>query len=155
MRRRACVLGLLLAGLLILLTGSVPARAGDRPQWGERHSRNMVSAETGLPDDFDPTTGKNIRWSVPLGSECYSTPVVAQGKVLIGTNNADPRDPRHQGDRGVLMCFDEADGALAWQLVVPKLEGDVYLDWPRAGICSPATVEGDRVYTVTNRDEVV
>jgi len=129
--------------------------AGDQPQWGARHSRNMVSDETGLPDSFDPQTGQNVKWSAALGTECYCTPVVAGGKVLIGTNNGDPRDPRHRGDRGVLMCFNEADGSLAWQLVVPKLEGDVYLDWPQAGICSPGTVEGDRVYTVTNRDEVV
>jgi outer membrane protein assembly factor BamB len=148
--------GLLLVGLLVLLTGSTSlARADDRPQWGERQSRNMVSAETGLPDGFDPDSGENVKWSVPLGTECYATPVVARGKVLIGTNNGQPRDPRHDGDRGVLMCFDEADGSLAWQLVVPKLEGDIYLDWPRAGMCSPPTVEGDRVYTVTNRDEVV
>jgi outer membrane protein assembly factor BamB len=115
----------------------------------------MVSAETGLPDGFDPKTGRNVKWCVPLGTECYSTPVVAGGKVLLGTNNGQPRDPRHQGDRGVLLCLNEADGSLAWQLVVPKLEGDIFLDWPQAGMCSPATVEGDRVYTVTNRDEVV
>ncbi|MBN2021465.1 MAG: PQQ-binding-like beta-propeller repeat protein [Pirellulales bacterium] len=115
----------------------------------------MVSDETGLPERFDPATGENVKWSAPLGTECYASPVVAGGRVFIGTNNDEPRDPRHRGDRGVLMCLDEADGSLAWQLVVPKLEGDVYLDWPRAGICSPVTVEGDRVYTVTNRDEVV
>jgi len=144
-----------MAGLLALFTGWASLLAGDRPQWGERHSRNMVSAETGLPDSFDPETGRNVKWSAPLGTQCYSTPVVAQGKVLIGTNNDEPRDPHHDGDRGVLLCLNEADGALAWQLVVPKLEGDIYLDWPRAGMCSPPTVEGNRVYTVTNRDEVV
>jgi outer membrane protein assembly factor BamB len=147
--------GFLPAGLLVLLISCAAAWADDRPQWGQWQSRNMVSGETGLPDSFDPETGKNVKWSVPLGTECYSTPVVAGGKVLIGTNNGEPRDLRHRGDRGVLMCFSEADGSLAWQLVVPKLEGDVYLDWPRAGMCSPATVEGRRVYTVTNRDEVV
>jgi outer membrane protein assembly factor BamB len=147
--------GLLLTGLFLLLTGPTGARAGDQPQWGQRYSRNMVSDETALPDSFDPQTGKNVKWSAALGSECYSTPVVAAGKVLIGTNNSRPRDPRHHGDRGVLMCLNQADGSLAWQLVVPKLAGDVYLDWPEAGICSPATVAGDRVYTVTNRDEVV
>ena len=104
----------------------------------------MVSAEKNLPDSFDPKTGRNVRWSAALGTECYSTPVVAGGRVLIGTNNEEPRDPKHRGDRGVLMCLDEADGSLVWQLVVPKLEGDIYLDWPRAGICSPPTVEGDR-----------
>jgi outer membrane protein assembly factor BamB len=131
------------------------ARAADQPQWGQRYSRNMVSSETGLPDRFDPKTGANLQWSAALGTSCYGTPVVAGGRVLIGTNNNQPRDPKHNGDRGVMMCFDEADGRLVWQLVVPKLDEDVFLDWPDAGICSPATVEGDRVYTVTNRDEVV
>ena len=145
---------LLLMGLFTLLTRSGAAWAGDRPQWGERFSRNMVSDETGLPDHFDPKTGDNVKWSVPLGTQCYSTPVVAGGRVLIGTNNDEPRDPRHQGDRGVLMCFNEADGGFVWQLIVPKLGEDMFLDWPHAGMCSPATVEGSRVYTVTNRDEV-
>ena len=144
-----------LAALWTLLLWAAAAQTADQPQWGERHSRNMVSAEKGLPEGFDPATGKNVKWSAALGSECYSTPVIAGGKVLIGTNNNQPRDPRHRGDRGVLMCFNESDGTFAWQLIVPKLEGDIYLDWPNAGICSPATVEGERVYTVTNRDEVV
>jgi outer membrane protein assembly factor BamB len=66
-----------------------------------------------------------------------------------------PRDPRHQGDRGVLMCFEEKTGRLLWQLVVPKREEDPYFDWPECGISSPATVEGDRVYIVSNRGEVM
>jgi hypothetical protein len=60
--------------------------ADDQPQWGQRYSRNMVSDETGLPETFDPATGKNIKWVVPLGTETYSTPVVSGGKVLIGTS---------------------------------------------------------------------
>jgi outer membrane protein assembly factor BamB len=115
----------------------------------------MVSAEKRLPASFDPATGKNVKWSAALGTECYASPVIGSGKVLIGTNNNVPRDPRHIGDRGVMLCLNESDGSLAWQLVVPKLEGDIFLDWPNAGICSPVTIEGDRAYTVTNRDEVV
>jgi len=129
--------------------------ADDQPQWGQQYSRNMVSDETGLPESFDPATGRNIRWVAPLGTESYSTPVVANGKVLIGTNNGNPRDPRHKGDRGVLLCLNEKDGSLCWQLVVPKLSPALYRDWPRSGICSPATVEGDRVYIVSNRGEVI
>jgi outer membrane protein assembly factor BamB len=131
------------------------AWADDQPQWGQRYSRNMVSAEKGLPETFDPDSGKNIKWVVPLGTETYSTPVVSGGKVLIGTNNDRPRDPRHKGDRGVLLCLDEKDGSFCWQLVVPKVGGDPYLDWPRAGICSSPTVEGDKVYIVSNRGEVM
>ncbi|MFZ2642634.1 MAG: PQQ-binding-like beta-propeller repeat protein [Verrucomicrobiia bacterium] len=129
--------------------------AADQPQWGQRYSRNMVSEEKNLPDSFDPKTGQNIKWSVALGTSTYSTPVVASGKVLIGTNNDDPRDPRNQGDRGVLMCFDEKDGKFCWQLAVPKITTSVYWDWPRAGTCSTATVEGDRIYVVSNRGEVM
>ena len=139
--------------LLCVLIGA--AAAADQPQWGQRHSRNMVSAETNLPESFDPATGRNIKWVVPMGTETYASPIVSGGRVLIGTNNGHPRDRRHRGDRGVLMCLDQRDGRLQWQLVIPKLTGDPYLDWPRGGIVSPPTVEGDRVYAVTNRGAVV
>jgi outer membrane protein assembly factor BamB len=142
----------LICGLAVLAAG---ARAADQPQWGQKDSRNMASAETGLPDSFDPKSGQNIRWRATLGSQTYATPTVAGGCVFIGTNNDNPRDPRQRGDRGVFMCLDEKDGTLRWQLVVPKLEPDRYQDWPQVGMCSPATVEGNRVYMLTNRDEVV
>jgi outer membrane protein assembly factor BamB/pimeloyl-ACP methyl ester carboxylesterase len=138
-----------------LQLAAVVVFAADQPQWGARFSRNMVSEEKGLPDGFDPATGRNIRWTARLGTQTYSTPVVAGGRVLIGTNNDAPRDPRHKGDRGVLMCFDEKDGRLCWQLVCPKITTSNYWDWPRDGLCSPATVEGDRVYVVSNRGEVM
>lgn len=130
---------------------AVSACAGDRPQWGQAWSRNMVSDERGLPDSFDPKTGRNIKWVARLGTEAHSSPVIGSGVVVIGTNNNEPRDPSHQGDRGVLMCFDEKTGQLRWQLVVPKRVEDIYFDWPNAGISSPATIEGNRVYVVDNR----
>ena len=148
-------LALAALGLAASAAAGAPRPASDQPQWGQRFTRNMVSDETGLPDTFDPATGANVKWSVPLGDETHSTPIVSGGKVLIGTNNGHPRDPRHDGDRGVLMCFDEKDGRFCWQLVVPKREKDRYLDWPNVGIVSPATVEGDRVYLMSNRGEVM
>jgi outer membrane protein assembly factor BamB len=151
--RQLPVMKLLRSLSLAVLTVSLPA--ADQPQWGEAWSRNMISGERGLPADFDPKTGRNIKWVAKLGNETHSTPVVAKGRVYIGTNNSDPRDPRHQGDRGVLMCFDEATGKLLWQLVVPKREEDKFHDWPNTGMSSPATVEDDRVYTVTSRGELV
>ena len=141
--------------VLCLLLAASPASAADAPQWGQRHSRNMVSQETGLPATFDPDSGQNIRWVAKLGSQTWSTPVIASGKVLIGTNNEAPRDPRHEGDRGVLMCFNENDGRFCWQLVAPKFSDDRYKDWPEVGMVSPATIEGNRVYMVTNRNGVV
>ncbi|HLX61698.1 MAG TPA: PQQ-binding-like beta-propeller repeat protein [Planctomycetota bacterium] len=143
----------LLFTFLSLLPGLI--LAADQPQWGQPWSRNMVSGEKNLPDTFDIATGMNIKWTAALGTESYSTPIVANGRVYIGTNNAVPRDTKHIGDRGVLMCLDEKTGALLWQLVVPKRWEDPYFDWPKTGICSTATVENDRVYIVDNRGEVL
>jgi outer membrane protein assembly factor BamB len=139
----------------LIMAPGIPLDAADQPQWGQAWSRNMISAERGLPDSFDPKTGRNIRWTARLGTETHSTPVVAGGRIYIGTNNGEPRDPKHDGDRGVLMCFDERNGNLLWQLVVPKREEDPYHDWPKTGISSPVTVEGDHVYLVDNRGVVL
>ena len=139
----------------ILVAGQMLALAADRPQWGERNSRNMASSETGLPSSFNPATRENILWTAPLGTKTYATPVIAEGRVYIGTNNGVPRDSRQEGDRGVLLCLNEQDGALVWQLVVPKVPNDRYQDWPMVGICSPPTVEEGRVYLMTNRGEIL
>lgn len=144
-----------LAAGLTLLLGPVFVRAADRPQWGEAWSRNMVSSERGLPAEFDPATGKGIKWTAELGTETHSSPVVAGGRVYIGTNNEHPRDPAQVGDRGILMCFEEQTGRFLWQIAVPKRLEDRFFDWPLSGISSPVTVERDRVYVVNNRGEVV
>src|SRR5678809_1665316 len=138
----------LAATLSAVASFSFAAAAADQPQWGQAWSRNMVSAEKGLPESFEPATDRNIKWLAALGTEAHSSPVIAHGRVYIGTNNGNPRDAKHQGDRGVLMCFDEQSGTLLWQLVVPKREEDVYFDWPNSGISSPVTVLDNRVYIV-------
>ena len=141
--------------LFVATLAFLRVHAADQPQWGEAWTRNMVSNETGLPATFDPASKANICWTAKLGTETHSTPVISGGRVYIGTNNGEPRDAKHSGDRGVLMCFDEKDGALLWQLVVPKRDEDKFFDWPNSGISSPATVEGGRVYIVSNRGEVM
>jgi outer membrane protein assembly factor BamB len=148
---RAGAAGLALVGGLL----ASAATGADQPQWGERFTRNMFSAEKGLPAGFDPASPTNLRWVAEIGTETHATPVVAGGRVYIGTNNGRPRDPRQTGDRGVLMCFDERTGAFLWQLVVPKITTSVYWDWTGSGVCSPPTVEGGRVYAVSSRGEVM
>jgi outer membrane protein assembly factor BamB len=53
------------------------------------------------------------------------------------------------------MCFRAADGKFLWQHVNDKLEDPETHDWPFFGICSTPFVEGDRLWYVTNRCEVV
>ena len=142
-------------GLLLIGCVAAGALAADQPQWGERYSRNMVSQEKGLPDHVDLVKGVNVKWIAENGTETYSTPVIAGGKVYIGTNNKKPRNEKHIGDRGVLMCFDEQTGTFLWQWVVPKITTSVYWDWTGAGVCSSVTVESNLVYGVSSRGEVV
>lgn len=152
--RCRCVRWLCIGALTSVIV-TTSASAGDQPQWGQWHSRNMISNEKGLPDVFDLKAGTNVKWSASLGTETNSSPVVAGGRVFIGTNNARPRDPQHQGDCGVTLCLDERDGRLLWQLVVPKKGPNPFMDWPNTGMVSPVTVEGNRVYLVSNRNEVM
>ena len=143
--------------ILLVAAGlwGLQATGADQPQWGQAWSRNMVSEEKGLPESFDPKTGRNVKWVARLGTDSYATPIVAGGRVYIGTNNQNPRDPNHPADSGILMCFDEGTGQFLWQLVSPKREEDPYHDWPKTGWSSPVTVEGDRVYVVSSRGEVL
>ena len=119
---------LLFQASMILSTAGLVAQAADQPQWGQQFTRNMISDERGLAATFEPgyrgaftgtlTPGStsNIKWVAELGSQTYGTPVVAEGRVLAGTNNDFARDKRLRHDAGVLMCFDEKSGDFLWQL---------------------------------------
>jgi outer membrane protein assembly factor BamB len=165
--RSAALSSALLAGAFLAAASLPSASAGDWPQWGGQNGRNMFSAETGLPDKFDPgklkkgteeidmTTTKNVKSVSKIGSQGYGNVTVAGGKIFVGTNNDVPRDPQHQGDRSILMVFDEKTGEFLWQLVVPKLASGRVNDWENLGLFSSPNVEGDRVYIVTTRCEVM
>ncbi len=53
------------------------------------------------------------------------------------------------------MVFDAADGEFLWQSAHPKLAAGPVNDWPLQGVCSRPAVEGDRLYYVSNRAEVI
>jgi outer membrane protein assembly factor BamB len=132
------------------LAASDPGK-GDWPMWGGTPDRNMVSNMKGLPIDWDVKTKKNVKWVADLGSQSYGNIVVANGTVLIGTNNESPRDPKQAGDRGVLMAFSEATGEFLWQQTHEKLSSGRANDWPYQGVASSPLVENGRVYYVSNR----
>jgi len=127
----------------------------DQPQWGEKHSRNMVSHDAAPPGSSNTNYQLSLKWKAELGTQTYSTPVISNGKVLIGSNNDNPRHTCCVGDMGVLFCFDENTGKFLWQLAIPKLKSDIFLDWPHTGLVSPVTVENNKVYLLSNRGEVL
>jgi outer membrane protein assembly factor BamB len=181
----AGVTGAVLAGVVLIGALSGRSGAGDKEKGGEAKqtagvkdgdwvmyggspSRNMANTRVkGLPVKWDIGNPKrkikseNIKWVADLGSKAYGGPIVVNGKVIVGTNNQKPRNPKDVDakgnpiDLGVIMCFDEATGKFLWQQTFKKLPGGLVVDWPKEGICSTPVAEGDRMYYVSNRCEVV
>lgn len=135
----------------IIITMIAGAEAQERAMFGNTPSRNMVSNETGLPTSWDRRSGEHVKWSAEVGSQSYGGPVVAGGKVFVGTNNEALRNPMLENDRGVMMAFDADRGEFLWQMTHEKLGAGRVNDWPLQGIVSTPYVEGDRLYYVSNR----
>lgn len=122
----------------VLVTSS--SRSEDWPQWGGTSGHNMASSETGLPKTFRPgsidsktdamdsVSGENLRWAVKLGSETHGSPVIAGGRVFVGSNS-------YSSERSTTKGASHSDTGY--------------------GICDAPTVDGDRLYLVTNDAEVL
>src|SRR5262245_21752439 len=66
------------------------AGGGAVSMFGGMPARNMVNlTEKGIPADWAIAKGKerNVKWSAALGTAAYGGPVVAGGRVFVGTNN--------------------------------------------------------------------
>ncbi|MEX0718757.1 MAG: PQQ-binding-like beta-propeller repeat protein [Planctomycetaceae bacterium] len=129
----------------------------DWPQWGGWKGKNNTPEAKNLPTEWDVKTGKNVKWAAPLGSQTYGNPVIANGKVFVGTNNHHAylkRFPKDV-DLGCLLCFDEKTGEFLWQHSSTKLPSGRVHDWPDQGICSTPYVDGERLWFVSSRGEVI
>jgi outer membrane protein assembly factor BamB len=126
--------------------------------FGGTPSRNMVNlTDKKLPVTWCVEEGKqkNIRWIANVGRHTYGGPVVADGKIFVGTNNGNPRDPNiKQKDKAILMAFNEADGKFLWQ-IVHDLPEFVPVIAREEGLCSTPVVENKRLYYVTPGSEVI
>ncbi len=155
------LLGLVAIGILLTAHSSLPTASasdpgsGDWPMWGGTGDRNMISNMKGLPTSWDVGKKTNVKWVAALGSQSYGNAVVSGGMVFVGTNNEGVRDPKVTGDKGVVMAFRESDGQFMWQMVHDKLIAGRVNDWPYQGVASSPLVEGDRLYYVSNRAELV
>jgi outer membrane protein assembly factor BamB len=142
--------------------------ANDWGQWGGSSIRNNTPDAKNLPTDWnvgeiDQNTGawnkekaRNIKWASALGFKSYGNPVVANGKIFVGTNNGSGYLKRYPADidLGVLLCFDEKTGKFLWQDSNEKLITGRVNDWPDEGVCDAPLVEGKRLWYVSNRGEI-
>lgn len=125
--------------------------------WGWGTGPNMASDARNLP--ADPGANQPL-WELKLGTIQYSIPTIDQGRIYIACNDNGVQRPGLQSTGGgVLMCVEQSDGKLVWQMPSPRFMGGTkppyHFDQWRCGICSGPVVDGDRVYVVTGRGEVL
>ena len=142
---------------LLLLSGVTDAIGADWPMFGRDQTRNPVVRDGDAPTEWDVKTGRNIKWVAQLGSQTWGNPIIAGGQIFIGTNNHSAYLKRYpkEVDLGCLLCFRESDGEFLWQFTAPKLAAGRVQDWPVQGIGGSPLVEGERMWFVSNRYEVV
>lgn len=130
-------------------------KPGDVPQLGLSHYRNNVTAAS-IPTEWNVKSGQNIKFAARLGSQTYASPVVANGKVFVGTNNSAGFVKRFPSkiDLGCLVAYDASNGKFLWQHSNEKLPTGRVNDWEQLGICSSPIVSGDRLWYISNRDEL-
>lgn len=148
--------------------------AAEWPLLGRDRTRNALSPEKRPPLDwsigtynsanyrwnFDKT--RNIRWRARLGttafgvSTTFGSPIVADGQVYIGTNGFGGHVKRHGDTKryGCLLCFRASDGQFLWHYSAKELEGYAW-HWSHRGLGSTPLVEGNRLWFVSNRWEVL
>ncbi|MBN1443491.1 MAG: PQQ-like beta-propeller repeat protein, partial [Planctomycetes bacterium] len=156
---KAAALRSLLLSLGLVVSGGDDSRADSAApfRWGGSSSPNSVSSARGLPTDLE---GREPMWALRLGTHQYSIPTVDRGRIYIGINDtAIERSGVPSTGGGILMCLDQATGRMLWQLPSPRYFDGVkepyhYNQW-KCGFCSGPVVDGDRVYAVGGRGEVL
>jgi len=131
------------SGLLIaLLIGSLPA---------------MAAESRALPDAF---SSEDLLWEIKLGTHQYTIPRIDNGRIFIGINDRGLKHPvLYRTGGGIMMCLDQANGEMIWQLVIPRyMEGTkppFHFNHWQCGVCSRPAMDGKRLYIVGPRGDVL
>ncbi len=126
-------------------------------RWGGASSPNMVSSATNLP--VQPGSTPPL-WELKLGSHQYSIPTVDRGRIYLALNDAGLDRPGIKPTGGgLVLCVEQGTGQLVWQLPIPRffdgIKPPYHFDQWNCGTCSGPVVDGDRVFVIGNRAEVL
>jgi outer membrane protein assembly factor BamB len=147
---RLSIQTLLYAAILLLGDRTVGAsdEAHDWPQF-LGPADGAIDHPAPLPADWR----SSVRWRTPLPGPGGSSPIVVGHRIFLTCYSGYGVDPASPGQRGDLvrhlLCFNRADGKLAWQRDVPADDpvGN-YVDFMRQhGYATSTPVcDGERVY---------
>jgi outer membrane protein assembly factor BamB len=135
--------------------GQVNGRPATAPGKGDRNPVNTVDKNVVTEWVVAEGKRKNVKWVAKLGTKTYGGPILGGGKLFVGTNNGSPRDPQVTGDKGIVMGFRASEGQFLGQLVHDELPDEVVKEARGEGLPATPTVDGNRLYYVNNRCELV
>ena len=126
-------------------------------RWGGASSPNMVSTARNLP--ADPGNTEPL-WEIKTGTHQYSIPTIDRGRIFVAaTDSGIERAGCKATGGGVVMCVEQATGKLIWRLPIPRYFAGVkppyHFDQWDCGVCSGPVADGDRVYVVSSRGEIL
>ena len=131
------------------------AVAADWPMLGRDGTRNGVSPERGPPTVWSIEAReegrliretRGVRWAAQLGSSTFSSPVVSDGLVWIGTHQPPAGEKNPDRSVGLLKCFRVADGRQVYEFLSPPLAAGFVHDVYWHGLGSSPLIEGDRLW---------
>ncbi len=121
------------------------------------HPVAAQSSSSKLPKVF---AAEQLIWEIELGDHQYTVPRVDHDQLFIGVNDQSLEHAAAKSTGGgILMCLDPQTGRRIWQLPIPR-----YMDGTKApfhfnhwkcGVCSRPAVDGDRLYIVGPRGDVL
>ncbi len=99
-------------------------------------------------------------WELELGDHQYTVPLVDRDRLFIGVNDSALDHPAAKTTGGgILMCLDPPTGRRIWQLPIPRYMAGTtppfhFNHW-KCGVCSRPAVEGNRLYIVGPRGDIL
>lgn len=122
---------------LSLLIGQWAAAESEWPYW-VGPGFTGITAETNLPEQWDPQGGEgsNVRWKVPVGSR--STPTIMKGRLYL-IQNSHEDDIKKAGEQ--IVCLDAETGETLWTYGFNVYLSDVPIErvgWSSV-VCDPET----------------
>jgi outer membrane protein assembly factor BamB len=120
----------------------------------------LCSAAPGQSRLPDALSEDQLLWEIELGSHQYTVPRIDRGRIFIGVNDLALEHPavRSTGG-GIMMCLNQATGERIWQLPIPRnmkgTEAPFHFNHWKCGVCSTPAIDGDRLYLVGPRGDVL